>query len=168
MVFELYSAFKTTLNPKTEESTLWNSTQTHGQYLQNNLLVNGKLGNDVCQEQVATVLAGWVHTGLGQEARPGKGHQAPQFAVPVLVVVVDVMGGVLHQQRGKLQQIDPQRIQHISLFFWIKYLVPGMIKEDRMKWRKKTTSIIIINFIIIKAKSLFFNFLVVFKTTKNL
>lgn len=114
-----------------------NLTQAHGQYLQNNLLVNGKLGNDVCQEQVATVLAGWVHAGLGEEARPGKGHQAPQFAVPVLVVVMDVMGGMLHQQRGKLQQVDPQRIQHISLFFWIKYLDPGMTKEERMKLTKK-------------------------------
>lgn len=133
-----------TLNLKIKESTRWNLTQAHGPYLQNNLLVNGKLGNDVCQEQVATVLAGWVHAGLGQEAGPGKGHQAPQFAVPVLVVVVDVMGGMLHQQRGKLQEIDPQRIQHISLFFWIKYLVPGMIKEERMKLTKKERQLLLL------------------------
>lgn len=114
--------------------------------------MNGKLGNDVCQEQVATVLAGWVHAGLGQEAGPGKGHQAPQFAVPVLVVVMDVMGGMLHQQRGKLQQVDPQRIQHISLLFWIKHLVPAMIKEKRMTLTKKPLSFII------KAKSQIYAF----------
>ena len=71
-------------------------------YLKDDLLVYGKLGNDVRQEQVSAVFAGRVHAGLGQQAGPREGHEAAQLAVAVLVVVVDVVRGVLHQQRGVL------------------------------------------------------------------
>lgn len=77
-------------------------------HLQDDLLVNGELGDDVGQKQVAAVFTGGVHAGFGQQARPGKGHEAPQLAVARLVVVVDVVGGVLHQQGGELQQADSQ------------------------------------------------------------
>lgn len=50
---------------------------------------------------------------------------------------MNVMWSMLNQERGKLQKIYPERIQHISLFFRIKYLVPGMIKEERRKVKRK-------------------------------
>lgn len=80
---------------------------------------------------MSTVFACWVHTGFGQEARPSKRHQAPQFAVPVFVVVMNVMRSMLNQKGGKLQEIYPERIQHIRLFFWIEYLVAGTSKEKK-------------------------------------
>ena len=73
--------------------------------------MDGELGDDVGQQQVPAVLAGGVHAGLGQQAGPGEGHEAPQLAVARLVVVVDVVRRVLHQQRGELQQVDAQRVQ---------------------------------------------------------
>ena len=73
--------------------------------LENDPLVNGKLCDDVSQEEVAVVLGGWVHTLLGEEAGPGKGHQATQLGPLALVVgVVDVRGCVLHQQGRELQE----------------------------------------------------------------
>lgn len=91
-------------------------------YLEDNFLVYCKLGNDVRQKQVPAVLARWVHTGLGEQAGPGKGHEAAQLAVAVLIVVMDVVGGVLHQQRGTLQQVDPQCVQHVCLLLWVEDL----------------------------------------------
>lgn len=92
------------------------------QYLKDNLLVYGKLGNDVRQKQVSTVFAGRIHASLGQQAGPCEGHQAAQLAVAVLVVVVDVVRGVLHQQRGVLQEVDPQRVQHVCLLLRVQHL----------------------------------------------
>lgn len=109
------------------------------QYLQNYLLMYSKFGDDVCQKQMSAVFARWVHTGLGEQARPSKRHQAPQFAVPVFVVVMNVMWRVLNQKSGKLQEIYPERIQHVSLLFRIEYLVPPMIREERRKVRKNKT-----------------------------
>ena len=65
--------------------------------LKDDSLVDGKLGNDVGQHEVAMVLGGRVHALLGQEARPGKRHEPPQLGPLTLVVgVVDVGGCVLH------------------------------------------------------------------------
>lgn len=82
-----------------------NVTWTGGslaKYLKDNFLVYCKLGNDVCQKQVSAIFASGIHTGLGEQAGPCKSHEAAQLAVAVLVVVVDVVGSVLHQQRGIL------------------------------------------------------------------
>lgn len=70
--------------------------------------MNGKLGDNVSQQEVAAVLAGWIHTGFGEKARPSKGHETPQLAVPALVVVMDVVRCVLYQQGRELKQVDPQ------------------------------------------------------------
>ena len=72
--------------------------------------MNGELGNDVGQQQVSAVFAGGIHTSLGEQAGPREGHQPAQLAVPVLVVIMDVVRGVLHQQRGILQEVDAQGI----------------------------------------------------------
>lgn len=56
------------------------------------------------------VLAGRIHAGLGEQAGPGEGHEAPQLAVPVLIVVVDVVWGMLNEKRGKLQEVNPERV----------------------------------------------------------
>lgn len=71
---------------------------------------------------MSTVFASWVYTGLGEQAGPGEGHEAAQLAVAVLVVVVDVVGGVLHQQRGILQEVNPQGVQHVRLLLWVQHL----------------------------------------------
>lgn len=71
---------------------------------------------------MSAVFAGWVDAGLGEQAGPGEGHQAAQLAVAVLVVVVDVVGGVLHQQRGVLQEVNPQGVQHVCLLLWVQDL----------------------------------------------
>jgi len=71
---------------------------------------------------VAAVFAGGVHAGFGQQARPGEGHEAAQFAVARLVVVVDVVRRVLHQQGGELQQADPQRVQQVGLLLRVQDL----------------------------------------------
>ena len=92
------------------------------EYLQDYLLVYRKLGDNVGQQQVPAVLAGGVHAGLGEQAGPREGHEAAQLAVAVLVVVVDVVGCVLHQQRGKLQQVDAQRVQHVRLLLRVQDL----------------------------------------------
>lgn len=76
-----------------------------------------------------TVFASWVYTGLGEQAGPGEGHQAAQLAVAVLVVVVDVVGGVLHQQCGILQEVNPQGVQHVRLLLWVQHLGKASRKE---------------------------------------
>lgn len=136
--------------------------QAQSQYLQNYLLMYSKFGDDVCQKQMSAVFARWVHTGLGEQARPSKRHQAPQFAVPVFVVVMNVMWRVLNQKCGKLQEIYPERIQHVSLFFRIKYLGPPMIREERRKVRKNKTKQKPPTLLSIKAKSYHFCFWSVF------
>lgn len=45
---------------------------------------------------MAAVFACWVHTSLRQQTRPSEGHESPEFAVAVFVVVVDVMRGMFH------------------------------------------------------------------------
>ena len=87
--------------------------------------MDGELGDDVSQEQVSAVFACGVHAGFGQQAGPGEGHEAPQLAVARLVVVMDVVGGVLHQQGGELQEADPQRVQQVRLLLWIQNLGEG-------------------------------------------
>lgn len=102
-----------------------NVTWTGGslaKYLKDNFLVYCKLGNDVCQKQVSAIFASGIHTGLGEQAGPCKSHEAAQLAVAVLVVVVDVVGSVLHQQRGILQKVNPQGVQHVRLLLRVKDL----------------------------------------------
>lgn len=70
--------------------------------------MNGKFGDNVGQQEVSTVLAGRVHAGFGQQARPCEGHETSQLAVSALVIVMDVMRCVLHQQGGELKQVDAQ------------------------------------------------------------
>ena len=66
------------------------------EYLQNYPLVDGKLCNDVCQEKMAVVFCGGVHTLFGQEAGPCKGHEATQLGpLPLVVGVVDMRGSML-------------------------------------------------------------------------
>lgn len=135
----------------------------------------GKFCNDVCQKQMSTVFARWVHAGFGQEARPSKRHQAPQFAVPVFVVVMDVMRSMLNQKCGKLQEINPERIQHIRLLFWIEYLVAGTSKEKEKKGggnalisTKETFCILIFEcFLVVFKKANNYNFFFQFKTYKT-
>lgn len=85
--------------------------------------MDGEFGNDVRQQQVPTVFAGRIHTSLGEQTGPREGHQTAQFAVAVLVVVMDVVGSMLHQQRGILQEVDTQGIQHICLFLRVQHLI---------------------------------------------
>ena len=84
--------------------------------------MDGELSDDVREEEVPAVLAGRVHAGLGQQAGPGEGHEAPQLAVAGLVIVVDVVGRVLHQQGGELEQVDPLRVQQVSLLLRVQPL----------------------------------------------
>lgn len=65
-------------------------------HLEDDFLMNGEFGNDMRQQQVSAVFAGGIHTRLGEQARPREGHQTAQLAVAVLVVVMDVVGGMLH------------------------------------------------------------------------
>ena len=79
--------------------------------LQHDSLVDGELGYDVSQQQVTVVLGCRVNALLGQEARPGEGHEATQLgSLPLVVGVVDVRGSVLHQETGELQQEDAHRV----------------------------------------------------------
>lgn len=84
--------------------------------------MNCKLCDDVGQEQMAAVFASGVDAGLGEQARPGEGHEAPELAVARLVVVVNVVRRVLHQQRGELQQADSQRVQQVGLLLRVQHL----------------------------------------------
>lgn len=84
--------------------------------------MNCKLCDDVGQEQMAAVFASGVDAGFGEQARPGEGHEAPQLAVARLVVVVNVVRRMLHQQRGELQQADSQRVQQVGLFLRVQHL----------------------------------------------
>lgn len=93
-----------------------------GRYLKDDFLVDCKFGDNVCQKEMPAVLASRVHARLGEQAGPGKGHEAAQLAVAVLVVVMDVVGRVLHQQCGILQQVDPQRVQHVRLLLGVQHL----------------------------------------------
>lgn len=57
----------------------WQYSITWCSYLQYNAFVNGKLCDDVGQQQVPVVLGGGVHTVLTEQAGPGERHQAPQL-----------------------------------------------------------------------------------------
>ena len=54
-------------------------TQYKASYLQYDAFVNGEFGDDVGQQQVSVVLGGRIHAALGQQAWPGKRHQATQL-----------------------------------------------------------------------------------------
>ena len=57
------------------------------------------------------VLGGRVHTLLGEETRPGKGHETSQLGSLSLVVgVVDMRRGVFHQEGRELEQKDAHRV----------------------------------------------------------
>ena len=60
-------------------STHYQRPHSATSYLQDNPLVDGKLGDDVGEQQVAVVLGGGVHAALGQQARPRERHQPPQL-----------------------------------------------------------------------------------------
>ncbi len=47
--------------------------------LEDDALVDGELGNDVGEEEVAVIAGGGVHTVLGQQAGPRVGHQTTQL-----------------------------------------------------------------------------------------
>ncbi len=47
--------------------------------LEDDALVDGELGNDVGEEEVAVVAGGGVHAVLGQQAGPRVGHQTTQL-----------------------------------------------------------------------------------------
>ena len=64
------------------------------EHLEDDTLVDGELGDDVREQQVAVVLGGWVHAVLGEQARPGEGHQPPQL-VTLFSVVSDEGGNRL-------------------------------------------------------------------------
>ena len=69
--------------------------------------MDGKLGDDVCEEEVPMVLSRWVYTLLGKETWPGKGHQTTKLGSLTLVVgVVNVRGSVFHQEGGELKEKD--------------------------------------------------------------
>lgn len=84
--------------------------------------MDGEFGDDVRQQEVPTVFAGRIHTSLGEQTGPREGHQTAQLAIAVLVVVMDVVGGMLHQQCGILQEVDPQGVQHVSLLLRVQDL----------------------------------------------
>jgi hypothetical protein len=87
--------------------TLACQTASPVKHLQHDPLVDGKLGNDVCQEQVPVVLGSRVHALLREETRPGKGHESAELGALALVVgVVDVRGGMLDEEGRELQQED--------------------------------------------------------------
>lgn len=71
---------------------------------------------------MAAVFASGVDAGFGQQARPGESHEAPEFTVARLVVVVNVVWCMLHQQSGELQQADSQRVQQVGLLLWVQHL----------------------------------------------
>jgi len=48
-------------------------------YLQNNSLMDGKLGNDVREQKMSMVLGGRVDAHLGQQTRPCKRHQTTKL-----------------------------------------------------------------------------------------
>lgn len=59
--------------------------------------MNGKLGYDVSKEEVAVILGGWVHTLLGEQTGPGKGHETTELGSLTFVVgVMDVRGCMFH------------------------------------------------------------------------
>lgn len=71
---------------------------------------------------MAAVFASRVDTGFGQQAWPGEGHEAPELTVARLIVVVNVVRRMLHQQSGKLQQADSQRVEQVGLLLWVQHL----------------------------------------------
>lgn len=71
---------------------------------------------------MAAVFASRVDAGFGQQARPGESHEAPELTVARLVVVMNVVWCVLHQQSGELQQADSQRVQQVGLLLWVQHL----------------------------------------------
>ena len=70
---------KTTLNYCNEHSRGKTLQLSEVSYLQNNSLVDGKLCNDVRQQQMTVVLGRWVDTHLRQQTRPCKCHQTTQL-----------------------------------------------------------------------------------------
>ena len=71
--------------------------------LEDDALVDGELGYDVAEEQVAVVLVERVDARLGEQARPRERHEAAQLGALLLVVhVVDVRVRVLDEERAQL------------------------------------------------------------------
>ena len=74
------------------------------EHLQDNSLVDSKLGNDVREKKMSVVFGSWVYTLFGKKTRPSEGHETSQLGPLSFVVgVVDVRGSVFHQQRGELK-----------------------------------------------------------------
>lgn len=66
-------------------------------HLQDDFLMDGEFGDDMRQQQVPAIFASRIHTSLGEQTGPCESHQTAQLAIAVLVVVMDVVGGMLHQ-----------------------------------------------------------------------
>lgn len=81
---------------------------------------------------MAAVFASRVDAGFGQQAGPGEGHEAPKLTVARLIVVVNVVRRMLHQQCGKLQQADSQRVQQVGLLLWVQHLRWG--EGEGQRW----------------------------------
>lgn len=67
------------------------------EHLKDDALVNGELGDDVTEQQVAVVSSGRVDAVFTEEARPSKGHQSAKFVALTFVGrVVDVLRGLFN------------------------------------------------------------------------
>jgi hypothetical protein len=86
-------------------------------YLKYDSLMNCKLGDDVREEEMSIVLCARVDAGLGEETRPGKGHETPELA-PLLLIrgIVNVGRGDFNEKAGQLTEQDPNMI---CLGVWI-------------------------------------------------
>ena len=66
------------------------------------------------------VAGGGVHAVLGEEARPGVGHQPPELVTLLLVGgVVNMSRPLVNQQAGELQQQDPHIVARPERIFRI-------------------------------------------------
>lgn len=57
-----------------------------------------------------------IDAGLGEQARPRESHQSAQFLSLFFIIdVVDVVVGVLHEQRRELEEKYPHRVGVLGL-----------------------------------------------------
>ena len=82
--------------------------------------MNGKLGNDVREQEMAVVPRGGVNTVLREQTGPGIGHKPAQLVTLFLVGgIVNVLRALIHQQAGELKDQDSHVVASSERIFGI-------------------------------------------------
>jgi len=91
--------------------------------LENDSFMNGELGDDMSEQEVAMVASRRIDAALAEKARPCKRHETAQPRSLLLVAhVMNMRRGLLHQQTRQLKQENPYAVGLAHRIVWVDNL----------------------------------------------